>query len=311
MIDIRQFRCFLAVAEELSFRAAAARLCVAQPALTRTIKRLEATIGASLFDRDTRNVRLTPIGKAFLVEARSALTQVERAERLARDMAQGRTGIIRIGYMSFLTHRVLGPVLKDFHVLRPDMRVELHSLGTEQQRTALVERTLDVAFLIGRFVIPGVATQIVREEEMMVIMPEDHELACRDAIRAADLQNERQIIGNSSLWGAYQRVLLGEFYRAGISPLISQEAPTPPAIISLVRAGMGLAILPKAVSLSYISVHDRLVLRPFVTPNHIVSTFCAWRTDAANASVETFVDCLRLYLDVLPQNEMVQIEFEH
>lgn len=282
-------RCFVAVAEELNFGAAAARLLIAQPALTRTIKRLEERIGARLFDRDTRNVRLSAVGRAFLAEARSALLQVERAERVARDMARGRTGKMAIAYMNFVTQGCLAPILKRFNAAKPNVRVDLYSMGTEQQRRALVEKKIDVAFMLGPFTAPGIATRILREEEMMVFLTKNHPLTKKRVITPRDLQDENLIVGSQELWSVYRRIIFTEFDRAGISPLIAQEAPTPSAIFSLVSAGMGVTIFPKTASQFY---RDWLDTRPFQMQHGSVTTICAWTKASENTELKTFLSCL-------------------
>lgn len=289
MLDLRQMRCFVAVAEELNFGAAAARLLIAQPALTRTIKRLEERIGARLFDRDTRNVRLSAVGRAFLTEARSALHQVERAERVARDMARGRTGKMAIAYMNFVTHGCLAPILKRFNAAKPNVRVDLYSMGTEQQRRALVEKKVDVAFMLGPFTASGITTRVLREEEMMVFMGKDHPLRKKRAITPHDLHDENLIVGSQDLWSVYRRIIFTEFDRAGITPLIAQEAPTPSAIFSLVSAGMGVTIFPRTASQFY---RESLDTRPFVMQHGKVTTICAWNRDSENTELETFLRCL-------------------
>lgn len=290
MLDLRQVRCFIAVAEELSFGAAAARLHVAQPALTRTIKKLEDRIGARLLDRDTRNVRLTEIGRVFLGQARSALEQIHQAERATRDMVEGRSGRIRIGYMNFVTHGYLAPLLKGFCAARPQASVDLHYLGTEQQRAALLEGDIDVALMLGPFSAAGVRTHTLREEELMVVMPHDHPLGTLDCIRAQDLRGVGLVFGNDKLWSVYRRVVFSEFDRCGVSPRIEQEAPTPSAIFALVAAGIGVTIFPRAANLYY---HDWFTLRPFTMTHSTVTTVCAWRTDNDNRLLEPFLALVR------------------
>lgn len=289
MLDARQLRCFVAVAEELSFSAAAARLRVAQPALTRTIKRLEERLGARLFDRSTRSVRLTPFGSAFLNEARGAVGQLERAERTARELLEGRFDVIRLGYMNFVTHDFLAPILSRFTASHPETRIDLQYMGTEQQREALLDGEIDVAFMLGPFVAPGIECRLLREEELMVVMPADHPLAGEERIGALDLRGVQLIMGTPALWSVYRRIIFSEFDRLGVSPVIAQEAPTPAAIFSLVSAGMGVTIFPRAAKLYY---DDQLALRPFVMAGNPVSTICAWHSTKDNPVLAAFLKCV-------------------
>src|SRR5690606_6956905 len=122
----KELRCFLVVAEELSFSRAAERLHLAQPALTRIIKRLEERLGGRLFDRDTRNVELTELGEALVSDVRTVLTSLDSIESKARRVIEGHEDIVRIGYMNFVTHDILGPVLTAFQTSNPKTRVELN-----------------------------------------------------------------------------------------------------------------------------------------------------------------------------------------
>jgi DNA-binding transcriptional LysR family regulator len=289
MLSVRLIRCFVAVADELSFTAAAQRLNMAQPALTRSIKQLEEHLSARLLDRDTRNVRLTEIGHAFLKEARKALDQIARAEQVGREMARGQMGQIKIGYVTYIAQDFLAPLLKRFRMDRPNIRIELVNMGTEQQRAALVERTIDMGFMLGPFSVPGIATYQIREEQLVVVMPDDHRLAQKEAISASDLRGEQLVIGSESMWSVYRRILFSEFDRLGVSPRISQEAPTPSALFALVNAGMGLTIFPQVPN-QYLTSH--MVIRPFTMEQNTMSTVCAWNKANTNAALHALLACL-------------------
>lgn len=289
MLSVRLLRCFVAVADELSFTAAAARLNMAQPALTRSIKQLEEHIDARLLDRDTRNVRLTEIGQAFLEQARAALDQLARTERVGREMARGQLGQIKIGYMTFIAQDFLAPLLKRFSLDRPNIRIELYNMGTEQQRGALVDRSIDIAFMLGPFSIAGISTCLVRHEELVVVMPDDHPLTRHDTLTPHDLHGEKLVMGSESMWSVYRRFIFSEFDRLSVSPLIAQEAPTQSAVFALVGAGMGVTIYPRGPS-QYLT--DRLALRPFVMEHKEMQTICAWNKASPNPAVRALLDYL-------------------
>ncbi|QOF75718.1 LysR family transcriptional regulator (plasmid) [Aminobacter sp. SR38] len=289
MLNVRLLRCFVAVADELSFTAAAARLHMAQPALTRSIKQLEVHINARLLARDTRNVRLTEIGHAFLEQARAALDQLARTERIGHEMARGQLGQVKIGYMTFIAQDFLAPLLRRYSLDRPDIRIELFNMGTEQQRAALVDRAIDVGFMLGPFSIAGVATCTIRDEDLVVAMPDDHPLTHLEAITPLDLQGEKLVMGSESMWSVYRRIIFAEFDRLGVSPQIAQEAPTQSAVFALVGAGMGVTIYPRGPS-RYLT--DRFALRPFVMEHKKMQTICAWNKAHANPAVSALLDHL-------------------
>lgn len=289
MLNVRLLRCFVAVADELSFTAAAARLNMAQPALTRSIKQLEDHIHARLLDRDTRNVRLTDIGRAFVEHARAALDQLARTERIGREMARGQLGQIKIGYMTFLAQDFLAPLLKQFSVGRPDIRIELYNMGTEQQRTALVDRAIDIGFMLGPFAIEGIASHPIRDEELVVVIPDDHPLAGHDCLTPHHLHGEKLVMGSEGMWSVYRRILFSEFDRLSVSPLIVQEAPTQSAVFALVGAGMGVTIYPRGPSRFFT---EKMTVRPFVMEHGKMQTICAWNSAGTNPAIGALLEHL-------------------
>lgn len=299
MLSLQSLRCFVAVADHLNFTRAAASLNMAQPALTRTINQLEDRLGAPLLSRDTRNVRLTAIGQLVLEEARKTLTQALRTERLGREMALGQTGQLNIGYTAFVVADPLAPLLRQFSVLKPNVRIELNNNPTELQLPALLNASVDAALMLGPISIPGVLTCKIREEPLSVVMPRDHVLAEKDAITASDLHKVKLVVGTENQWSVYRRAIFSEFDRCGVLPRISQEAPTPEAIFWLVTADLGVTIFPTSYAhhLAQAYSADLMSVRPFVTQKSGLSTLCAWRKDNLNPVLPTFIQCLKAQLE--------------
>lgn len=302
MLNLRSLRCFVVVADNLNFTRAAANLNMAQPALTRTINQLETQLGAQLLDRDTRNVRLTVIGQAFLVEARHTLMQAARTERLGREMALGKTGQLKVGYTAFVVADPLAPLLRQFSLSRPQIRIELSNEPTERQLTALVDRTVDAAFILGPIVIPGISSHRIREEPISLVMAAGHELSKKDSITATDLYGVKLVMGTESQWGVYRRAIFSEFDRCGVAPRISQEAPTPEAIFWLVTADLGVTFFPTSYTryLAQRFTADLMAVRPFVMERSRLSTVCAWHRHNPNPALLEFIQCLQAQLHGTP-----------
>ena len=146
-MELRHLRSFLAVAEELHFGRAAARLYISQPPLSQQIRRLEDELGARLFHRTKRRVELTPAGKAFLTEARQTLAQAERAVRAAQRAERGELGELVVGYVTSATYGPLPDVIRTFRKRFPDVDLRLQNLRSMQQRQALIDRRIDVGFV--------------------------------------------------------------------------------------------------------------------------------------------------------------------
>lgn len=148
MVDLRQLRQFIAVAEELHFHRAAARLNMSQPPLTATVRQLEKEIGAELLERSNRVMRLTPAGKALLTHARLTIEQANLAVIAARDAASGYTGTLRLTYVGSAMYGRLAKVVRTFRRSFPNVRLDLKEATTAAQVTALREGTSDLAVLL-------------------------------------------------------------------------------------------------------------------------------------------------------------------
>ena len=148
MIELRQFRQFVAVAEELSFRRAAERLRMAQPPLTTAVKRIECELGVVLLERSSRVVRLTAPGRAFLEEARRTIRQAERAAGAARRAAEGLTASLRVTFVPVLAHEFLPSILRRFRQRHPGVHLELSEAPTGPQTRALLNEEADFGLLV-------------------------------------------------------------------------------------------------------------------------------------------------------------------
>jgi len=148
-MELRHLRYFVAVAEELHFGRASARVHVAQPAVSRQIRALEEEIGLSLFERDRRRVVLTAAGAAFLEEARSLLQHVDRAVITAHRAARGELGSLRIGYVPAVVHTGLPEIVRAFRKRFSRVEVRLQEMNPAMQVDALLAERIDVGFVRG------------------------------------------------------------------------------------------------------------------------------------------------------------------
>ncbi|MEL6318696.1 MAG: LysR substrate-binding domain-containing protein, partial [Pseudomonadota bacterium] len=146
-MDLKRFRLFVALAEELHFGRAARRSGVTQSVLSTQIRRLEDEVGAALFARSTRAVRLTPVGREFLAEARDVLERVAQAARVARSLAAGKRRALRVGLTTVAMMGSAPARLAAFRAAHPDVDLHLREIGTVDQEAALAARELDVGFL--------------------------------------------------------------------------------------------------------------------------------------------------------------------
>ncbi|MEU6971667.1 LysR substrate-binding domain-containing protein [Kitasatospora aureofaciens] len=185
-MELRQLRCFVAVAEELHFGRAAERLLLGQPAVSQQVRRLERELKVELFDRSPRYVRLTPAGERFLPAARDVLSAEDAARALAADLAV--PAVLRLGTVTGLAER-LDLILDTYQRQAPGVRVELQSVPVRERLTRLSDGRLDAAFVRGA--IPGNSPELrflpVWDDELVVVLPARHALAKQPEVDLADL----------------------------------------------------------------------------------------------------------------------------
>ena len=249
-LDLRKLEQFVAVAEELHFHRAAERLNMSQPPLTVAIRKLEEDIGVSLIQRGSnRVIGLTAAGEAFLKEARETLRQTERAVRAARDTAEGRTGVVRIGYVGSALYGRLPAVIRAFQNDRPDVRLELREATTAAQIAALERNTMDVGFVIPP--LPDEDDFAMRPfdtDRLCLALPTDHRLANDEEVALSGLADEPFVLWPMAEGRGFHLQAIRLCTDARFSPNIRQEAHGMHAVLSLVAVGLGVSIVPESMN---------------------------------------------------------------
>lgn len=255
-MELRHIRYFVAVAEELNFRRAAARLRIAQPPLSTQVRQLEEEIGARLFDRNSHGVALTRAGEIFLEEARQILRSVEHARQVSARAAKGKTERLAVGFVTSLSYGLLPGVLRAYRRHYPEVVLSLSEMDTTQQVEALTTRRIDLG-LIGLGLpkeSPDIELVTLVEKQLVAALPMDHPLAeaCRkqrrQSLPLSKLRREAFYLadrGNAPIYNPWLVVLC---QRAGFQPHIVHEADGPVALLSYVAAGLGVTILPEQFS---------------------------------------------------------------
>ena len=258
-MDLRQMRYFLALAEERNFTRAAERLHMAQPPLTVSIQKLEADLNTKLFNRSSSGVTLTPSGRALLTEARKLLFQGSQLHAVARDVAQGAGGVLRVGFVGTSTYGMLQQLLPQFRTEYPGVNLVL----CESTSVAILEQLEDHALDIGLVRTPLLratqATLVPLENDCLVVaLPRGHQMASRGSLRLSDLANEAFVMYSAAVAGGLQSAAMLACQRAGFVPKISQEAVQVQTLLALVESGTGVALVPSIMQ-GYVS--DKLVYR--------------------------------------------------
>ncbi|WP_243075451.1 LysR family transcriptional regulator [Microbacterium sp. SS28] len=225
-MDVHHARAFLALADELHFGRAAARLHIAQPPLSRLIRQLEDELEAPLFERSTRAVSLTPQGEALVEPARELVMLSQRMKEIVRQAGAGETGRVRLGFAGASVNHLVAQLARALRRERPGLAVELHSAQLSRPGLErLLDGSLDV--LIGRwdFLPADVDSRVIAREQLLVAVPTSHRLAQRRELTAADVADEPWIVlpGGSGATLSDRLHLLGQ--RGRFVPRIVQTAP--------------------------------------------------------------------------------------
>lgn len=293
-MELRTLRYFVTLAEELHFGRAAQRLAITQPPLSLAIRALEEELRVRLFARNRRQVALTHAGGTFLVEARAILARAGEAVQLARAADRGEVGKLVIGFMSASIYTLLPRVLREFAAGRPRVRLELRELTLPQQLSALRRGDIDAAFVRPPVADAELDTEVLLEEPLCVALPARHPLAALRRVRAAQLAGEPFVMFQRSPGLVLHDLVLGFCLQQGFAPRVAQEVSQTHAVIGLVSAGIGVALVP--ASAQEIRLRG-VVFRPLAERSPPVGTALAWRRDDASPVRTAFVDTARRVAD--------------
>jgi len=289
-MELRHLRYFVAVAEELHFGRAAARLNVAQPALSQQIKQLERELGALLLARTKRRVALTEPGRLFLAEARRTLAQAELAVEVARGAEAGEVGRLRIGYVDAALWGPLPEVIRIYRERFPRVTlVMLERLPAEQPTDV---RRGDVDLAIGPP--PPTSAQVevapFTEEALTVALPAGHALAALEAISIGDLADEPWVLVPPRVPSQLRNATLSAAAAASFTPRVAQEARELDTLIALVSAGLGVTLVPASAARF---PRPGVVFRPLIGEALSFRLVAVRRRGLAAPAVRSFLEVLR------------------
>ncbi len=250
-VELRHLRYFVAVGEALSFSRAATRLRVAQPALSRQIRDLEAELGVILFERGSRGVRLTPAGQVFTSEARAVLERAAQAVEAARMAARGERGELHLGYAPSPTVQLLPRALDAFQQSAPQVAVRLHDLSSAEMIEGLRRRTLALALLVhpGPERLAGLRFEELARYPFRLAVGPRHPLArSRGRVALGRLAGEPLHVYGRADYPEYHGWLGTLFAPLGRAPLIAGEHDSVNSLIAAVETGRGAALVPSCLA---------------------------------------------------------------
>ncbi|MEO0538094.1 MAG: LysR family transcriptional regulator [Cyanobacteria bacterium P01_A01_bin.123] len=288
-MKLQAFHYFVAVAEELHFGRAAARLQITQPALSRQIHRLEAELGVRLLRRTKRTVELTAAGVAFLGEVRKVLQQVESAIQVAQRVARGEVGSLRIGFTPSSMHTVLPEILRHFRDRYPNVELAMSEICTLDQVNELRRETIDVGFLHPPIDSSFLKLYPLQSERLLIALPHAHRLADQQQLSLKSFATEPFIVHPRYEGPVLYDQFLALCREAGFEPNIVYEDSKHQTRIGLVAAGTGVTFIPESLQKAGF---PGVAYCPLVDKFLELQLAVAWRKESMNPVVQEFLQVI-------------------
>ncbi len=262
--ELRHFRYFNQVAQDLNFRRAAEKLFITQPGLTRTIQQLEDHLDAKLFIRSKKKVSLTPAGDYLFQQINPLFNQLSSIADHTKRIALGETGLLKIGFVGSAMQRIIPNLLVKLHNKYPDIHTKLEELSNTRQLELLLANKLDVGFVRLEHLPDQLNHKVVFREPFSLVLPKNHWLTKRKFKNLAQLQNESFILFDPDYSKDYYDQIMDIFRAAGFLPIVDHKSVHANTIFRLVENGLGISIIPSTLQegfnlpLKFIELHNPL-----------------------------------------------------
>jgi DNA-binding transcriptional LysR family regulator len=297
-LKIHFLRYFCVLAEELHFRRAADRLAISQPPLSTAIRQMEEDLGVQLFLRNSKMVKLTPAGAAFLVEAKEILERVDRIGSVVRAVDGGVHGRLDIGVAGSMLYREFPVILERFKREVPAVDVVLHELYTTEQIEKLTRRQLHAAFIQASVLPPPLASLPLRNDVFVACLPERHRLAGNARVDLRELGDEEFVMFSRESAPISHDHVIGIFSQAGIHPRTVHHARIWMTVIAMVANGCGIALVPQSLARTRIG-GVRFI--PLAGAPAIAPASLAWNPALVPPALEKFLATAKATLGPAPR----------
>ena len=290
-MELRHLKYFRTVAEELHFGKAAIRLNMSQPPLSLQIRQLENELGVPLFRRTKRNVELTEEGEVFLEKVYQLFTSLDEAIETVKMVNRGEIGEIVIGFIASAAYDILPIIMKHYKQHYPDMHVILKQLTSEKQIKALQEGSLHIGIVSEPIEYEEITHKIIRCEPMVIAIQKEHPLASKSsAVNLIEFANDSFVLTGRKSNPRYYDGVINCCYQAGFSPQIIQETEEMSSVLSLVSAGIGVAVVPASMQLL---LATKIVYRDLRNINYRTTTALAWQSDNNSPIIQAFINLVK------------------
>jgi DNA-binding transcriptional LysR family regulator len=298
-MELRHLKYFIAVANELHFGRAAAKLDMAQPPLSQQIRQLEDELGTKLFHRTKRRVRLTGPGQTFLEEARAIVAHAEEAVAKTRRAERGEAGRLSIGWVPWSDWTNLPQRVSRFCARNPDVHLDIHNFTVPEQISALHSGRIEVGFILRPFGseapppldIGSLNSEIVLRHRLVVVLPKTHKLSSSNQIQFRQLADEPYISFKRENAPVFYDSIVKLFHHHDLSFKVRHEADHPLTVLGLVTAGLGITVLP----LSAYHGNPGVIFRNLSPRPPTMEIALAWHSQNDSKLLANFLQTIRAY----------------
>ncbi|AFJ46688.1 LysR family transcriptional regulator [Shimwellia blattae] len=296
-MDLYQLRCFIAVAEELHFGRAAARLHITQPPLSRQIQLLEKSLGCALFARNNRHVNLTHMGEHVLRESRLILKLADQLQSSAHQRAMGFAGTLRLGFTAVFSWQFIPRLLKQMTARLPGLDFQLYEQVSQKQVSAIAENLIDVGFV--RHVPPDpLLTYLpLTRETFVAAFHSEHPLARKRKIPLTAFNNETFFCYSPNEARTFYDRISDLFIFNKITPNYKYEFAQTHTILGMVSAGLGCSIVPASAktlgfpNISYLTIEGASIQ---------AHNFLVYSKSNPNPALPVFIDAVNAIINEDP-----------
>jgi len=302
-MDLSKLRYFVAVAERLSFTAAAEALCISQSTVSRHVADFEVEVGRQLLFRTKRTVKLTPAGSLMLREAYAIQALVEEAVNRVREVDLGPVGKLHLGMLGAPGQKIAPQLTRRFHLRQPGIELEFQRLSWRQVNEYLHRGRIDIAFTLslGLEHFPDFQWENLGTDQLAVVVSADHPLANESLISFARLEHEDFVLPSRLEAPAGSDWFAGLCAKAGFKPKVVAE-PDLETVLMMVEAGLGISVLAGHVAqaaspnLRFIPIDDAASSTDLVV---------AWNRATTNPAVPLFLEEVRLFKQEHPSRHLM------
>ena len=293
-MELRHLRYFVAVADELNFTRAAAKLRLAQPSLTRQIHNLEEELGVRLLDRTRNQVSLTEEGKSFLVDARRLVALSLESVKAVQRFSRGESGQLNLGYLFKFNFDLLPATLATFYQTSPEIAVNLFDMSPAEQLRALEARKIDLGFVglrppAANKHVAALDWECVAHHDIVAVLPANHPLAKKSRIPMKDLQSLFFVAMSEQTHPGSRDWLSGLCQRAGFTPRILQDVDLESGLMTFVAEGLGVTLAREQIKNL---PHPGVVFRPLAAAAK-ADYWIAWHRENRSKALAQYIEIVK------------------